>query len=136
MNRPTILCVDDDPGLLELLTLLLNRLEYNVICANNGQEGLTIASRDQPTLIMMDLTMPVMDGVMAFKLLKANIQTCEIPVIIMTGAVPGDALLQQAIDGGANGYLKKPIISVNLYKVIKMQLRAITGYTGHSLNLV
>ncbi len=103
---------------------MLERIEYKVICTSNGQDGLAIASRDQPTLIMMDLTMLVMDGATALKLLKANIQTCEIPVIIMTGAVPGDALLQQAIDGGANGYLKKPIISVNLYKVIKMQLRA------------
>ncbi len=136
MNRPTILCVDDDQDLLELLTLLLERIEYNIISASNGQEGLAIASRDQPTLIMMDLTMPVMDGVMALKLLQANIQTCEIPVIIMTGALPGDALLQQAIDGGANGYLKKPIISVNLYFDIEIRhaLRLLLIYQdAHSL---
>ena len=82
--------------------------EYQVIEAVNGKEGVEIAERERPELILMDLSLPIMDGWEATRRLKANVDLRSIPVIALTAhAMKGDE--EKALAAGCDGYLAKPI---------------------------
>ena len=84
MTGQTILVVDDDPSLLNVLELLLSMENYTVLVARNGEEGVTLAKRHRPRLILMDIIMPEMNGHMAMTLLKSDTATKNIPIILLT----------------------------------------------------
>ncbi len=111
----TILCVDDDPGMLELLRLMLR--PYPVVCASNGREALPAAARVRPALIVMDLKMPEMDGVTALGHLKAREPTKDIPVIVLSGS--RDDQIRRAMAAGAVMCLKKPVDIAALRKAVQ-----------------
>ncbi len=79
-----ILVVEDDSGVSQMLALTLEAAGYKVLTATNGAEGIEIAIKDMPDLIITDVLMPVMDGFKFFKNLKSNQLTADIPVIILT----------------------------------------------------
>lgn len=103
---PTILIADDYEDNLELLRLLLAAADYKVSEARNGQECLTAARIQKPDLIMIDLSMPILDGWAVFQELRADKVTAAIPCVAITAY--GDSDRQRALEIGFNAYLSKP----------------------------
>ena len=102
-----VLVVEDVDFNRELVVQLLED-KYHVIEAVNGQEGLELAERERPELILMDLSLPVMDGWEATRRLKANDDLRSIPVIALTAhAMVGDE--EKALAAGCDDYLVKPL---------------------------
>jgi CheY-like chemotaxis protein len=102
-----VLVVEDVDFNRELVVQLLED-KYHVIEAVNGQEGVELADQDRPDLILMDLSLPVMDGWEATRRLKANDDLRSIPVIALTAhAMKGDE--EKALAAGCDDYVVKPL---------------------------
>jgi two-component system cell cycle response regulator DivK len=102
-----VLVVEDVDFNRELVVQLLED-KYHVIEAVNGQQGVELAERERPELILMDLSLPVMDGWEATRRLKANDDLRSIPVIALTShAMVGDE--EKALAAGCDDYLVKPL---------------------------
>ena len=103
-----ILLVEDNELNRDMLTRRLKRKGFAVICAKNGQEGIDFAQSKNPDIILMDLSLPVVDGWTAAKRLKANTNTKQVPIIALTAhAMKGDR--EKAIEAGCDDYDTKPI---------------------------
>lgn len=100
-----ILIVDDDPTIRSILEALLEDEGFDPVTAANGQEALRMVADDRPSLILMDLMMPVMSGVDAVRVLKEDPQTADIPVIAMSA---GFILRESIEDLLADGIIAKP----------------------------
>ena len=102
-----ILIVDDEPHMLRVTELSLKKGGYDLLAARNGREAIDVAERELPDLIVMDVTMPELDGLAALKLLKARPATAGIPVIMLTSR--GQSLAREAAESsGAALYVTKP----------------------------
>ena len=101
-----ILAIDDSRMVHMVVTKALRPLDVEVLTAINGQEGIEKAEKDQPDLILLDATMPVMDGMEALAALKANTATKNIPVV-MFGADSGKES-ERAEQLGALNFIAKP----------------------------
>lgn len=86
MNETTkhILCIEDEPEMIDLIRLILGRRGFEVIGAAGGKEGLEKVRANPPDLILLDLMMPDMDGWEVYQQIKADEKTKEIPVIVVT----------------------------------------------------
>ncbi|HEU5424582.1 MAG TPA: response regulator, partial [Nitrolancea sp.] len=100
-----VLIVDDEAEIRDVLSLLLAGEDIEVLAAEDGWEGLRLARDEQPDLILMDIHMPVLDGVTATALLKRDPRTAHIPVIAMSA---GRNLRRQSSGLSADGLLAKP----------------------------
>ena len=125
--RATVLVVDDHDLNRELARTLLERRGCRVLLARNGQEGARVAKVERPDLVLMDLAMPVKDGISAAKELKADPETSRIPLIAFTAlAMRGDE--ERARNAGFDGYLTKPLesgaLDATLEKFLGGQARA------------
>lgn len=103
---PTVLVIDDNSDLLKLMRQTLSS-SYNVLAASNGAEGLRLATKYVPDLIICDVMMPVMDGIECLKRLKSELTTSHIPVLMLT-ACTLDEQRTSTYDSGADGYMAKP----------------------------
>jgi len=113
-----ILIADDDNEMRETLSSMLEAEGYQVINAENGQEAVEMSRKELPALIMMDIHMPVMDGLRACKEIKTDSVTKSIPVVMLT--VEGSINeIQQAISYGAKTYITKPSSKSEILKVVK-----------------
>jgi len=83
-NKKTILCIEDEEEMIDLIRLILTRRGFDVRGANGGKEGLEIIRKDHPDLILLDLMMPDMDGWEVYQQMKADESTKNIPVIVVT----------------------------------------------------
>jgi two-component system cell cycle response regulator DivK len=107
MNK-AVLIVEDDPRNMKLIRDLLQHYGYTTLEAGNGEEGVKLAIEKRPDLILMDIQMPVMDGVEATRIIKANAMTKDIPIVAITSyAMKGDE--DRLLQAGCDGYLAKPI---------------------------
>jgi two-component system, cell cycle response regulator DivK len=103
----TILIVEDVEFNLDLMVQLLED-DYTVLTASDGAAGIELAERARPDLILMDLSLPVIDGWEATRLMKANARLQQIPIIALTAhAMSGDE--EKAKAAGCDDYLSKPI---------------------------
>jgi two-component system OmpR family response regulator len=102
-HRPTILVVDDDRDLRELLATLLEEEGYEVATANDGRSALEEVRRHRPTLILLDMKMPVMDGWH----FCANLREAGVPppIVVITAAANAEG---RAAEVGADGWLSRP----------------------------
>jgi len=105
----SVLIIDDNADIRSYVHGLLNA-EYSVIEAANGSEGIRKAMKYVPDLIISDVMMPGMDGIECCRRLKSELQTCHIPVILLT-ACSLDEQRIQGYDGGADSYISKPFSS-------------------------
>ncbi|OGS13565.1 MAG: hypothetical protein A2234_01465 [Elusimicrobia bacterium RIFOXYA2_FULL_58_8] len=116
-----ILIADDDADMLELLTHMLEKEGYAVIGVENGKDAVEAARKELPALIMLDIHMPVLDGLKACKAIKTDQVTKTIPVVMLT--VEGSIReIEQAIGYGARTYLTKPSSRAEILKVVKSVL--------------
>ena len=103
-----ILVIEDNLTNRKLTTFLVESAGHTVLCAEDGETGLTVAREEQPDLILMDIQLPGMDGLQATALLKEDASTRAIPVIALTAlAMKGDE--QRILAAGCDGYVAKPL---------------------------
>ncbi|TFH33241.1 MAG: response regulator [Anaerolineales bacterium] len=84
VNAKRVVCIEDEPEMIDLVRLILGRKGFNVIGANGGIEGLETVRREHPDLVLLDLMMPDMDGWEVYQQMKADTQLREIPVVVVT----------------------------------------------------
>ena len=105
---PRILLVEDNEMNRDMLSRRLARKKYDVVMAVDGEEGVTMARSESPDLILMDMSLPVIDGWEATRRIKADPNTQTIPVIALTAhAMAGDR--EKALEAGCDDYDTKPI---------------------------
>ena len=103
-----ILVVEDDEENWDMLSRRLQRRGYRVVRAADGQEAVAMAARERPDLILMDVSLPVMDGLEATRHIKARAETQTTPIIAVTAhAMSGDR--DSALQAGCNDYHAKPV---------------------------
>jgi two-component system alkaline phosphatase synthesis response regulator PhoP len=116
MDKKKILIADDEPGVRLTVTRMLEK-DYILLEATDGKEAVDIAKEQRPSLILMDLMMPRMDGYTACSVIKTEQETKLIPVIMLT-AVGHELNKKFATEVGANGYITKPFTTQELTEVI------------------
>jgi len=107
-KRNKILVVDDDERLLHMLRDMLSANGYEVLLAKDGAQAVTVARKEQPGLILMDILMPEMDGYTACSILKSDEKTKRIPLVMLT-AVGYEMNKKLSEDLNADDYLEKPV---------------------------
>lgn len=108
-DKPLLLIVDDNDDICKMVSDLLKD-EYTIITAPNGREGVRLAVKYVPDLIICDLMMPVMDGLQCCRLIKDEVSTSHVPILMLT-ACSMDEQRVQGYDSGADGYVSKPFNS-------------------------
>lgn len=83
-NKRRILCIEDEPEMIDLIRLILERKGFEVLGAVGGQEGLDAVRREKPDLVLLDLMMPDMDGWEVYRQMKADKELQAIPVVVVT----------------------------------------------------
>jgi CheY-like chemotaxis protein len=116
MSTVHVLLVEDNLDNRDMMQFLLERAGYVVSTANTGLEGLDIAQREKPDIILMDLSMPEMDGWTAAQEIKKVPGLADVPLIAVTAhTLPGDR--RRAFDSGFDSYISKPI-NVRMFGVM------------------
>ena len=125
-ERPRVLLVDDYPDAREMYTEYLEYSGFDVVEAGNGMEALQRAVDTAPDIILMDLSLPVMDGWEATRRLKADKRTANIPVVALTGhALAG--ISDGAKKAGCDAFVTKPCLPEDLVKEINRVLGGATS---------
>lgn len=102
-----ILIAEDEPDIRELVTFTLRFSGYEVVAAANGEEAVQLAARELPDLILMDVRMPRLTGYDACRLIKADPELKDIPVVFLS-AKGQESEIQAGLNAGAEEYLLKP----------------------------
>jgi CheY-like chemotaxis protein len=123
VNQLSVLIVDDEPDNLEVIADSLRFFGMKVEVAANGVAALDVLQHRCPSLILLDLSMPKMDGWETLKYIRANPSTRETPVMALSAhAMPGDR--QRALEVGFDGYMSKPVNIPTLMRDIRNALKA------------
>ena len=123
---PKILLVEDNELNRDMLSRRLARKGYEVLLAEDGAKGVAAAAAERPDLVLMDMSLPVLDGWEATRLLKAAPETRSIPVIALTAhAMSSDR--EKALEAGCDDYDTKPVELPRLPEKIERLLRAAPG---------
>jgi two-component system cell cycle response regulator DivK len=118
---PKILLVEDNEMNRDMLSRRLERRGYQIVLAVDGEQGVAVAHAERPDLVLMDLSLPVLDGWEATAQLKTAPETCTIPIIALTAhAMSGDR--EKALAAGADDYDTKPIELTRLLEKIETLL--------------
>lgn len=118
---PRILVVDDTEANRQILSLRLTRAGFEVETASNGAEAVSVAASNPPALIVMDMDMPVMNGLEATHALKSNPDTAAIPVITLTANSDAD-IREKCLAAGCSDFEPKPLEFSRLLEKIKALL--------------
>ena len=119
--KKKILIVEDDQDLRQTLQMHLELLGYDSILAENGKEAVDLATSQVPDLILMDLIMPVMDGLQATRLIREHPNTESTPIIAMTAKVTSENKIE-CLQSGCDGHIAKPFTSKQLASIIEKLL--------------
>ena len=122
LKGPKILVVDGKPANAELLKAHLSMADYDVVTAYGGEEALEKAESEKPDLILLDVMAPGLNGFDIIKILKGNVETMFIPVV-MVAALSKLKDKIKAIESGADDFLTKPVNSLELITRVKSLLR-------------
>lgn len=122
----TILVVDDDPGVIQILEVNLRHSNFEVISAMNGAQALDKASREKPDLILLDVILPDLDGLDVCRYLKQSRQTSKIPVIMISAKVESQDI-RAGIAAGAEEYITKPFAPSEVVALVQTHLRRVTA---------
>lgn len=123
MNEPTILVVDDEPSISEVVSIYLRRAGYHVVVAHDGQEALEALEKKAPDLVVLDLMLPRVDGLEITRRLRAEGDT---PIIMLT-ARREEADRIAGLEMGADDYVVKPFSPQELVSRVKAVLRRTRG---------
>jgi len=121
MSEKTVLYVEDNEYNRKIVRQLFKTTSYKLLEAVDGEDGVALAQKELPNLILMDVQLPKMSGLDATKLLKADARTSHIPIIVITSfALSGDR--ERAAEAGATSYLAKPYSPRELLALVRQQL--------------
>jgi DNA-binding response OmpR family regulator len=120
-TRPLVLVADDDPDILNLVTLRLEREGYEVLGARDGERALEQAFERTPDLALVDVSMPRLDGYEVTQRLRVHEATSAIPIILLTARVQ-DADIARGLEAGADDHVKKPFSTDHLRSRIQAAL--------------
>ncbi|OLD25118.1 MAG: response regulator [Candidatus Rokubacteria bacterium 13_1_20CM_4_70_14] len=121
MSDRRVLYVEDNEYNRKIVRQLLSRTSYRLLEAMDGEEGVAMAQRELPDLILMDVQLPKLSGLDATRRLRADPRTAHIPLVVVTSfALSGDG--QRALDAGASAYLAKPYSPRDLLALIRKLL--------------
>ncbi len=122
MSPKRILCIEDEPEMIDLICLILGRRGYDVQGAAGGVEGLRLVREIRPDLVLLDLMMPVMDGWEVYQQMKADESTRDIPVIVVTAKAQNiDKVLALHI-AKVDDYIAKPFSPQELLESVEKVL--------------
>ena len=124
MIRPTVLLVEDEPAQREMLAYNLEAEGFDVITADNGEDGLILVDENDPDLIVLDWMMPQLSGIEVCRRLKSNSKTRQIPVIMLSGRAE-EVDRVRGLETGADDYVVKPYSVIELMARVKAHLRRI-----------
>ena len=117
-NKKRILVVEDDVMSLEVMRIRLEQSGFEVIAADGGKEGLIKAISEHPDLIIADVMMPELDGLQMIKILRANSDLKNTPIIVIS-ALGREIDIRNAKEAGANDYIVKPSLTDEIVKKVK-----------------
>jgi DNA-binding response OmpR family regulator len=120
-EKKKILIVDDERDIVKALTIRLQRAGYEVVTAFDGAQGIFMAHKENPDLIILDIRMPAGDGFSVAEKLKESATTVAVPVIFLTGSPERDSE-EKAMAVGARFYVKKPYDPEELLDAIRRAL--------------
>ena len=118
----SILIIDDDRMIRQLLQNTLSRKDFVVYAAEDGQSGIDLAQKEDVDVILLDWMMPGMDGMEVFRQLKQNEKTRQVPVFMLTSKGTGGDI-DQAISAGIDDYIVKPFSTSEIDKTIRNKLK-------------
>lgn len=127
--KKTILVVDDEKDLLDLIEYNLHKEGFAVLKAENGEEGIRVAKTFKPDLVLLDIMMPKMDGLQAVEIIRQDEALKQIPIIFLT-ARSDEKTEVEGLNMGGDDYITKPISTTKLISRIKAVLRRYDESTG------
>ena len=127
MSKQTILVVDDERDLLDLIEYNLKKEGFKVLKAENGEEGINKAKEHRPDLILLDIMMPKMDGLEAVEIMRKDEDLKKTPIIFLT-ARSDEKTEIDGLNKGGDDYITKPISTTKLVSRIKAVLRRFDDY--------
>ena len=133
MTNPIVLIIDDEPAVREVVAEGLKREGYDFLHAENGKEGLALAQQHLPTVIILDLRMPVMDG-LEF-LAKVSLKPSDLHSVIVLTGHGNDNAVKECYDAGVSNFLRKPFKLHEIRGAVKNAM-ALKQFTNHLDNLV
>jgi two-component system alkaline phosphatase synthesis response regulator PhoP len=122
VSKQTILVVDDERDLLDLIEYNLKKEGFKVLKAENGEEGISKAKEHRPDLILLDIMMPKMDGLEAVEIMRKDDDLKKTPIILLT-ARSDEKTEIDGLNKGGDDYITKPISTTKLVSRIKAALR-------------
>jgi CheY-like chemotaxis protein len=122
LSARTIMVVEDYDDTRTLLKVGLEGLGYSVLEASNGQEAVDIAGREHLDLILMDLDLPILDGIVATQLIRQQTEMHDVPIVAVT-AYPMSFTRVKAFAEGCDEYMSKPIDMSELERLVNRYLR-------------
>jgi two-component system, OmpR family, phosphate regulon response regulator PhoB len=120
---PLVLVVEDHDDTRFLLKTMLEMRGYRVAEASNGEEGVLLAGSEHPQLVLMDATLPRMDGLAATRRIRSDSSLEGVPVVFLSGHAQPD-FRAAALDAGGTDFLVKPVVLSELASVVEKHLRA------------
>jgi DNA-binding response OmpR family regulator len=119
----TVLAIDDDYAITELLSIILRSHDFDVLTANNCEDGLRLIAEKPPDVITLDLMMPDLNGLEMCKRIRA---ISKIPILVLS-AINDPAMVASVLDAGADDFIVKPVPSAVLIARLNMLLRRSNG---------
>jgi adenylate cyclase len=120
-----VLVVDDEPDILNLIKVRLEQAGYEVVTASNGERALELVRDLKPHLVVLDVRVPVIDGREVTRRIRADAETAEIPVLLVSASVH-EAQIKEGLDAGADDYLRKPFAAETLRERVNALLEGST----------
>jgi CheY-like chemotaxis protein len=124
LSKHTVLAVDDIPMNLLLISKILSRLNITISTATNGREALEFIEKNKPSLVLLDLMMPEIDGYEVLRRLRENPETKDMRVVILS-ALNSNEDIVKGFNMGANDFITKPIILEKLTSCVVTQLQLV-----------
>lgn len=122
-NAKTILYIEDEPGMIDLVRLILERRGYRMLSALDAASGIEIVEQERPDLVLLDIMMPQMDGWEVFRHIKSSPELENIPIIVVTARTqPIDVILARHV-AKVDDYIKKPFGPQEILRSIEKILR-------------
>jgi len=117
------LIAEDSAATRTAISAMLKRMGYDVIVALNGEEAVQLSRQEKPDLILMDIMMPVMDGIEALKNIRGDIRLRATPIVMLTSTTDV-RMVTEAIECGANDYIAKPFSVTLLTERVERYIHA------------
>lgn len=129
LEKKSILIIDDEVGLRNLLKFRLVSFGFDVLVAEDGYSGIEIAKTRKPDLIILDIMMPYFNGIEVCKKLKSDYKTKDIPVVFLSVLAQKEDI-EMGKEAGGEFFLTKPYDPEKLNLIIRMALKSETGEKG------